>query len=272
MRIGLSTYTYTWAVGVPGHEPATPMSALQLVDRAHALGVPVVQIADNLPLDAMSDQDLDALARHADELGVDIEVGTRGVLPDHIRRYLGIAARLGSTILRVVVDRDGHEPSPDEIVELLGQHEASFREAAIVLAIENHDRLSSAALAEVVGRLGVAWAGICLDTVNSLGALEGPDVVIGTLAPLTVNLHVKDFDIVRSNGNMGFVIEGRAVGEGRLNLPRLLDAVGGAARDITAVIELWTPWQGTLNDTIERERTWAQQSIDRLQDALSASG
>jgi 3-oxoisoapionate decarboxylase len=268
MRIGLSTYTYTWAVGVPGHEPEEPLSAIQLVDRACALGVPAVQIADNYPLEAMSDHDLDALARHAKRLGIGLEVGTRGVQPDHLRRYLDIAARLGSPILRVVVDRAGHEPSPDEIVTLLAQQERGFRDAGITLAIENHDRLPSATLAEIVRRLGVEWVGICLDTVNSLGALEGPDVVLDTLASLTVNLHVKDFDVVRTNGGMGFSVEGRPVGQGRLDLPRLLDAVGGAGRDLTAVIELWTPWRRTLGETIDLEYHWAQQSLAHLKKVL----
>jgi sugar phosphate isomerase/epimerase len=268
MRIGLSTYTYTWAVGVPGHEPKDPLSAVQLVDRACALGVPVVQIADNLPLDAMSDHDLDTLARHANDLGMGLEVGTRGVQPDHVPRYLEIAVRLGSPILRVVVDRAGHQPSPDEIVTLLGQQEGAFRDAGITLAIENHDRLPSATLAEIVRRLGVEWVGICLDTVNSLGALEGPDVVLDTLAPLTVNLHVKDFAVVRTNGGMGFSVEGRPVGQGRLDLPRLLDAVGGTERDLTAVVELWTPWRRTLEETIDLEYRWAQQSVAHLNQVL----
>jgi sugar phosphate isomerase/epimerase len=219
----------------------------------------------------MSDQDLDALARHANGRGISLEVGTRGVQPDHLQRYLDIAARLGSPILRVVVDRAGHEPSPDEIVTLLAPHEAAFRDAGITLAIENHDRLPSATLAEIVRRLGADWVGICLDTVNSLGALEGPDVVIDTLAPITVNLHVKDFDIVRTNSSMGFSVEGRPVGQGRLDLARLLDAVGGAGRDLTAVVELWTPWRRTLEETIDLEYRWAQQSVAHLREVLPRS-
>jgi sugar phosphate isomerase/epimerase len=268
MRIGLSTYTFSWAVGVPGQRPAEPLSAVQVIDRAHALGVPVVQIVDNWPLDALSDDDLDALARHANGLGVSLEVGTRGVRPDHVRRYLEIAARLGSPILRVVVDRAAHQPAPDEIVALLAPKERLFRDAGITLAIENHERLPAATFAAIVRRLGVEWVGICLDTVNSLGALEGPDIVLDALAPLAVNLHVKDFDVVRSNRSLGFSVEGRPVGQGRLDLPRLFDAVGGPGRDITAVIELWTPWQGTLEDTIDLERRWAQQSVAHLKEVL----
>ena len=52
MRAGLSSYTYTWAVGVPGYSPARPLTLVQLLERAASLSVSVVQIADNLPLHA----------------------------------------------------------------------------------------------------------------------------------------------------------------------------------------------------------------------------
>ena len=50
MRVGLSSYTYTWAIGVPGHYPEEPMVLAQLIDQAGALRADVLQLADNLPL------------------------------------------------------------------------------------------------------------------------------------------------------------------------------------------------------------------------------
>ena len=52
MQLGISSYTYTWAVGVPGSMPPKPLSAYDLVDKAFNLGLGVVQIADNLPLES----------------------------------------------------------------------------------------------------------------------------------------------------------------------------------------------------------------------------
>ncbi len=50
MKPGLSSYTYTWAVGVPGSLPASPLSAEGIIDKASENGIGTVQIADNLPL------------------------------------------------------------------------------------------------------------------------------------------------------------------------------------------------------------------------------
>lgn len=268
MRLGLSTYTYTWAVGVPGASPEKPMTVYDLLERAQHLGVPVVQIADNLPLDRMAPGDIDDLAARARSLSIDIEVGTRGIEPEHLRRHVDLARRLGSPLLRVVVDTANRHPSPAEVVAELRVQRTIFEDASIVLGIENHDRFSAAVLAGIVQDLGADWAGVCLDTVNSFGALEGPDVVIDTLAPLAVNLHVKDFAIERPSHKMGFVVEGRPAGRGRLDIPRLFDALGGKGRDITAVLELWTPPARSVAATVEKERQWAQESVAYLQKQL----
>ena len=221
MKLGLSTYTYTWSIGVPGRLPALPMTALGLLDRAHQLGVRVVQMADNLPLDQLSPEALDAFETCARERGIAVEVGTRGIAPEHLRRYLGLAERFGSPILRVVIDTATHHPSPREVVEVLTPLQPEFERAGITLAIENHDRFPALVLAGMVRQLG-DWTGVCLDTVNSFGALEGPQVVLDALGPLTLNLHVKDFTIFRASHMMGFTIEGRPAGQGKLDIPWLL--------------------------------------------------
>ncbi len=50
MKLEISSYTGTWAIGVPGYDLVQPMTALELADPAAALGVDIVQIGDNLPL------------------------------------------------------------------------------------------------------------------------------------------------------------------------------------------------------------------------------
>jgi sugar phosphate isomerase/epimerase len=245
------------------------MTAEDLVDRAAALGVPVVQIADNLPLHDRSEAALADLNDRARAADIEIEVGTRGISDANIERHLEIAVRFGSPVLRVVVDDAHSEPSPSEIITRLGRHEDRFRRAGVVLAIENHDRLPSAALAAVVTNLGQEWVGVCLDTLNSLGALESPDVVMDTLGPLTVNLHVKDFTIVRSNATLGFDVRGCPVGAGRLDLDRLLASVSRRMNPLTAVIELWTPRQGSLAATVALESEWAERSVATLTSVLN---
>ena len=149
-------------------------------------------------------------------------------------------------------------------------YEARFKEAQIKLAIENHDRLTCAEFNEIIDQVGSDWVGICLDTVNSLGAVEAPNTVIPALAPRAINVHMKDFEIVRTNGQMGFTVRGTALGEGRLDVAEVITAVGGTKREITAVIELWTPRQDSYAATVALENEWAKISVTNLRKSIGS--
>ena len=63
MRLGISSWTYAWSVGVAGFPaPSAPLDAFGLLAKARELGVGVLQIADNLPLERLSTNELGALA------------------------------------------------------------------------------------------------------------------------------------------------------------------------------------------------------------------
>jgi len=264
MELGIGSYSCTWAVGVPGYPPAWPMSAMDLVDLADEVGVGVLQIADNLPLVGLSESELDALRDAAAARGVNLEAGTRGIGREHLTRYIAICRRLGARLLRVVVDTEDDRPEPAEVVARLRAVVPALASAGVVLAVENHDRFVAGRLADIVRRVDSDRVGVCLDTVNSFGALEGPDVVMDALAPLTVNLHVKDFTISRLGHMMGFAIEGRPAGRGRLDVPELLNRLETHGRCASAILELWTPYQGTLEETVRLERAWLDDSVAYL--------
>lgn len=268
MKLGIGTYTYAWAVGVPGWPPAQPLTASGLLERAVALGVSVVQYCDNLPLTALPPRELDALVAVARERGLALETGTRGLAEAELLAQLGVARRVDAPFVRVVVDGPDDHPTPDETVARLAPLVPRFADAGVRLAIENHDRFPTRTLVEVVERLGAGHVGICLDTVNSFAALEGPEVVVERLAPHALNLHVKDFTITRVNGQMGFAVEGAPAGQGRLAVPWLLRQLEAAGRDVNAILELWTPRASSVEETIEREAHWAAASVAYLRQLI----
>lgn len=270
MKLGIGTYAYAWAIGVPGYPPPQPMDTLAFIRRSAELGVRLVQIADNLPLDALSPAGFDTLLAEAQRLNVEIEVGTRGIQPDHLRRYLQIARQCRSPILRVVVDTRDHHPEAAEVIALIREVIAEFEAADVTLAVENHDRFKAKALAHIIEAVDSTHIGICLDTVNSFGALEGPQVVVDTLGPYVVNLHVKDFSIRRMDHNMGFVLEGTPAGQGMLDLPWLLGRLRGFHRRFNAILELWPAPEADLPATIAKEDRWAAESIRYLRTLIEA--
>jgi sugar phosphate isomerase/epimerase len=179
-----------------------------------------------------------------------------------------LAIELNSPILRVVTDTVGHQPSAEEIVATVRGLVPTLEDGDVTLAIENHDRFDCETLIDILQRIDSEHVGICLDTVNSFGALEGPARVVEALGPWTVNLHVKDFTVIRASHQMGFVIEGRPAGQGRLDVPWLLSRLRSTDRDVNAIVELWTPPEPTLADTLTKETTWAAESVTYLRDLI----
>ncbi|MGA0559702.1 sugar phosphate isomerase/epimerase family protein [Larkinella sp. VNQ87] len=261
MQLGISTYTYGWAVGTPENRPTSALDEVGLLDRAGAFGVRLVQVGDNLPLHEFLPERLHALHQRAKRESVALEVGARGLTDSHLQRYIDLCEPLESRLLRFVVDAPGYEPSVDAVVALLRNAEPALRTNNLTLGLENHDRLLAREFAGIIERVGSPWVGICLDSVNSMGAGEGLHEVVRTLAPYTVNLHLKDFGIARLPHLMGFQIDGRIAGQGMLNIPWLVETIQAQGRCQTAILEQWVVPEPDLPTTLDKEAAWADESI-----------
>ena len=264
MKIGLGSYALAWSIGVPGHVPQTPMDAFAFLEFAAAQGFKLVQIADNLPLAAFDEAELKTLKQQALKLELAIELGTRGILAGNLERYLELARFFTSPLLRLVVDSEKHHPEPEEVAEVLQQSLPKFEKAGINLAIENHDRFKAAELLSIIHTLNHPRLGICLDTVKSFGALEGPELVTQTLAAHVMNVHLKDFAIRREPHNMGFRIYGTPAGQGMLNIPKLLNSLPMKEKSISAILELWPEPENSLTQTLQKEKRWVRESANYL--------
>lgn len=260
MKLGLGSYAFAWAIGVPGYHPDRPMDVFTFVWEAAALGFECVQIADNLPLHQLTETELSDLEGLNRRLGVSVEVGTRGATSANLERYLSIAQRLGSPLVRVVVDTPEQRPTPDAVVRSCAVVLPYFEAAGVSIALENHDRFSAATLRDIVLALDSPYVGVCLDTVNSFGALEGPEVVVETLGPFVINLHIKDFVVEREPHNMGFTVRGAPAGKGMLDIPKLVRNLLEMGSTFNGTLELWPYPEASLAQTIAKERLWVKES------------
>jgi sugar phosphate isomerase/epimerase len=262
IRLGISSYTYSWAVGVPGYKPAHPLDENGLLDKARELNVALLQIGDNLPLHDFEPARLDRLTKRAARENVQLEVGARRLTTERLAEYTAIARRVGARLLRFVIDDTDYHPAPAEVTGVLRSAAPLLR--GLTLGIENHDRFPAATLRSMIEATGSDNIGVCLDTANSLGAGEGIAAVAAVLAPITVNLHIKDFWIERVPHLMGFTVTGRPAGNGMLELPALLEQLAAHGRCQTAVLETWPPPEANLEATLAKESEWAAQSIQYL--------
>ncbi|MGL6266422.1 MAG: sugar phosphate isomerase/epimerase family protein, partial [Chitinophagaceae bacterium] len=193
-----------------------------------------------------------------------LEIGARGLTEDHLYRYIHLCKRFNSKILRFVTDGQGWKPSIDQIVNCIRSNLSCLIDNDITLALENHDRFKSTEYAEIMNRVNNVHLGICLDTVNSMGAGESVDFIVDTLSPYTVNLHIKEFGIARLAHNQGFIIDGRIAGSGMLNISSIIEKLKSFNRCHSAILEQWVPPEMDNSNTLEKEKEWAEKSIGYL--------
>lgn len=272
MKLGIGSYTYGWATGAYGFSDpsvptlANPMDAHEIIRRAVALGVTCVQICFRPALHELPDDELDAIGRHARESGQTLEIGTSGGDEEHLRRYARIAERLGAVLVRTILP--GASAGLAEERRAIERVLPEYERADAVLAVENHEDYSSSELADLVRSTGSPNLGVCLDTVNSLGRGEGFREVVDTLMPFTASVHVKDFTTRRRPSGMGFEVTGTPAGTGRLDVRALLDRTARERPGASVILEQWSDFAGTLEDSIADQERTARSGVEYLKRLL----
>lgn len=259
--IGLSTYAFFWQLS---DRLSEPMSIHLAIQRTAELGVDLFQICDYAPLETMSDADLASIAKTARDAGVKLEVGTKGIRPEQLERFLHIAGVMEAPLLRTMFNSPDHSPSIDEVERLLGEALPDFERAGVRIAIETYEQVATPDLMRVVDAIDSPFLGVCSDPANTVAALENPREVIERVAPRVINMHVKDFAFTRSDGWVGFTLAGAPLGTGLLDYDHMVRTIRPHERDIHQIIEHWLPWHGDEASTIRLEREWTANSIDFL--------
>jgi sugar phosphate isomerase/epimerase len=261
MKIGLGTYTYFWQISSRRGDDGFLETML---DEAAQLGGQVFQVCDYPPLNDFSASRLSQVRRHAESLGLELEVGTRGVDADHLERYLGIAEALGARFVRSMFARAGEDVVLASASRELKKALVAYRASGVTLGLETYEQVSAADTVRVIDELGTDCFGVCLDPANGIGSYELPQDTVATTAPYVVNVHVKDFDFARREGGQGFTVTGRALGEGAYDLSGILAALATHGRDPNLILEHWVPYDTDDDSTIARERAWTRHGMTTL--------
>lgn len=262
MAYGISTYAYFWRISDRAPEPMTLPAMLR--DTA-ALGGEVFQICDYAPIESYDRARLADVRATADDLGLTLELGTRGIRPEHLLKYLDMAGELGVTLVRSMLNTADHRPDTAEAVALLEEAVPRYADAGVTLGLETYEQVATDDLVSVVRAVDDPHLGIVLDPGNSVARLERPVDVVAATAPYVVNIHVKDFAFTRRDGWVGFTYAGCPLGEGLLDHDGMVAAVRPAERGINQIVEHWLPWQDEGYDATARlEHQWTQHSIDTL--------
>lgn len=267
--LGLGTYAFFWQ-----HSDRAPRR-LELPDmlrRTRELDGRVFQICDYAPILDHGAEQLRELRSLARDLGVTLELGTRGVAKEHLERFLRLAEALDARVLRSMVYAPDHRPTLSEAERLLKGVLPAFEGAGVTIALETYEQIRTRDLVALVESCGSRSLGICLDPANTVAALEHPSDVIDRCAPYVANLHVKDFAFTRRGGWVGFTLEGVELGTGLLDYGAMIRRVDPDARGINQIVEHWLIWRDTFDETSRLEDEWNARNLAFMRGARARPG
>jgi 3-oxoisoapionate decarboxylase len=264
MQLGISSFTYGWNIGIKDFMPEKPMNEVDLVNLTLYFGLKCLQIGDNLPIHTFSSSRKEQLKKLVKDNNIRIEIGAKKLNAENLQTYINLCQYFEAPILRFIIDGENYEPDKEEVISIINDFLPDLIKHNITLGIENHDRFKVKELAYIMEKINHKNIGICLDCVNSIGAGEGLEYVVETLAAYTVNLHFKDFKINRLPHKMGFIIDGEIAGQGMTNLPWLFEKIKPFGRCKSAILEQWVPPENDLDSTCKKEKVWAEAGIKYL--------
>ncbi len=260
MAIGLSTYAFFWRWS---DRAPRPLTLFDMIEQTRDLDVPVFQICDYPAIESWTTAELEQLRQGAADCGISLELGTRGVRPDHLGRFLDLAGALGATTVRSMLRTADHKPSIEEATTLLKQVLPAYEDAGVSIALETYEQVSTADLMAVVDGVDSPNLGVCLDPANCVARLELPADVIAGTSRRVLNIHVKDFEFTRQAGWVGFTLVGCPLGQGLLDYGGMIAAVRPGP-GVNQIVEHWLPWQDSFDTTALVEDQWTRHNINIL--------
>jgi len=108
----------------------------------------------------------------------------------------------------------------------------------IRLAIENHKDWRIPDMLSILQRISSEYVGVCVDTGNSFALLEDSMDVVGAYAPWCFTTHLKDMAVAEYED--GFLLADVPLGQGLLDLPRIVQVLRKARPEIQFSVEMAT--------------------------------
>jgi len=177
-----------------------------------------------------------------EELGVYLEIQTflPREDPSVFEHAVKVAKEAGASSLRVVCllgrryEMFDTREQWDEAVK--GFHRQIAAAVPVVerhkmrLGIENHKDWRVDQQVGLLAEYSSEYLGVTLDTGNNLSILDNPEEAVEKLAPWTFNTHFKDMAVEETED--GFLMSEVPLGEGMLDLPRMVRAIRAARPDV----------------------------------------
>jgi len=108
----------------------------------------------------------------------------------------------------------------------------------VPLAIENHKDWTADEMVALMKEKASRWLGVCLDTGNNIALLDDPMATVEALAPYAISTHIKDMAV--ASYPEGFLLSEMPLGEGMLDMRRIVDTIRRARPETRLTLEMIT--------------------------------
>ena len=224
---------------------------LRFLEYCHNLGAGGIQ----LEIGKREETYASRLRRQAQEWAMFVEACIRLPKdPADLERFeaeVVTAKNAGVTVIRVVLPSKGsgrrYESynAIDEFREMRarGRQELQWAEPVVArhrirLAVENHKDERIAERLETLKAISSEYVGACVDTGNDISFLEDPMAVVEAYAPWAFSVHLKDMAVREYED--GFLLAEVPLGEGVLDLPKVVEMIRGRHPEAQFSLEMMT--------------------------------
>lgn len=262
-QFGMSSYAWHWHIQYAPKSRKALQVAFDLLKKAKSCGMSVVQICDDFPLQKMTDADWHQVKTRADAMGITLELGCRGLKVGDLRQHIRMCKLINAGILRVVPSHGSKAAEKQDPVERLVKSVRAvlpqLKAAKVTLAVENHFHVTDEQLVKAMRIIKSKYVGICLDTANSCGLQKRSLETVKMLAPYTVSVHLKDYEI--HTPFMGYRIDGVPLGQGLAQIPEAMKIIKRIKSRPNILLETWLKPCDSRGATLRTEESMLRKSV-----------
>ena len=216
---------------------------LEFLEYCHAFGAGGIQ--------AQINGDIPKLRARAEQLGMYIEAMgslSRGDDTAAFERMLQDAKAAGATVVRVAALSGRRYESFATLADwrkFVSDSHAALKLAVplvekhrIGLALENHKDWTLEDFLGILKTYSSEYFGACLDFGNNIAMLDDPMELVQALAPYALSTHIKDMGVAPYED--GFLLSEVPLGEGMLDLKRIVSTISAARPKTRLLLEMMT--------------------------------
>jgi sugar phosphate isomerase/epimerase len=234
---------------------------LEFLEHANSIGAAGIQTA----LTSLEPAYIDKVERRLKDTGLYLEVMSGLPQADTTRfvQTLEAAKRLGALCVRsACLGGRRYETfnTLDDWKQFVTNSKAALARAVPIadklkfpFAIENHKDWTVEEMVPLVKSYSSEYFGVCLDTGNNMALLDDPMELVERLAPYAMSTHIKDMGV--DEYEEGFLLSEVPIGEGMLDIPKMVSIVEKARPKTRMTLEMIT--RDPLKVPVYTDKYWA---------------